>query len=96
MLEDAGVETPAAQHDGPVARPLRVRKMQTKLHRSTAADPGCRFDDLYHLVCDRRYLAVAWDRVVGNTGARTAGVNRATVRPITERVGVEVLLDQLR
>jgi hypothetical protein len=33
MLEDAGVETPAAQRDAPLVRPLRVREMQTKLHR---------------------------------------------------------------
>jgi RNA-directed DNA polymerase len=96
MLEDAGVETPAAQRDAPVVRPLRVREMQTKLHRWVAAEPGCRFDDLYHLVCDRRFLALAWDRVAGNTGARTAGVDRATARTIAEQVGVEVFLDQLR
>ena len=46
MLEDAGVETPAAQHDAPSVRGLRVREMQTKLHRWAAADPGFRFDDL--------------------------------------------------
>jgi hypothetical protein len=38
MLEDAGVETPAVQHDAPPVRPLRVREMQTKLHRWAAAD----------------------------------------------------------
>jgi RNA-directed DNA polymerase len=95
MLEDAGVETPAAQHDAPSVRPLRVREMQTKLHRWAVADPGHRFDDLYHLVCDRRFLAMAWSRVVGNTGARTAGVDRATVRSIIEQVGVPVFLDEL-
>lgn len=34
--------------------------------------------------------------VAGNTGARTAGVDRATVRSIIERVGVEVFLEELR
>ena len=94
MLEDAGVETPAAQQGA--VRPLRVREMQSKLHRWAAADPGHRFDDLYHLICDRRFLAMAWDRVAGNTGARTAGVDRATVRSVVEQVGVDVFLDELR
>src|SRR5205085_9954647 len=34
--------------------------------------------------------------VVGNTGARTAGVDRYTVRDITERVGVEAFLADIR
>src|SRR5882672_4527923 len=94
MLEDAGVETLAAQLDAPLVRPLRVREMQTKLHRWAVADPGHRFDDLYHLICDRRFLAMAWDRVAGNTGARTAGVDRATVRSIVEQPGVDVFLEE--
>lgn len=96
MPEDAGVETPAAQHDAPPVRGLRVREMQTKLHRWAVAAPGFRFDDLYHLVCDRRFLAMAWARVAGNTGARTAGVDRATVRYVAEQVGVDVFLEELR
>ncbi|WP_222708944.1 reverse transcriptase domain-containing protein [Nonomuraea sp. C10] len=96
MLEDAGVEIPAAQCDAPLVRPLRVREMQTNLHRWAVADPGYRFDDLYHLVCDRRFLAMAWDRVAGNTGARTAGMDRATVRSIAEQVGVDAFLDEMR
>jgi RNA-directed DNA polymerase len=96
MLEDAGVEAPAAQCDAPPMRPLRVREMQAKPHRWAVADPGHRFDDLYHLVCDRRFLAMAWDRVAGNAGARTAGVDLATARSIAEQVGVNVFLDELR
>ena len=78
MLEDAEVETSAA-HGEPPVRPLRVREMQAKLHRWARADPAFRFDDLYHLVCDRRFLSAAWERVAGNTGARTAGADRITV-----------------
>jgi RNA-directed DNA polymerase len=51
----------------------RVREIQTKLHRWATSDPHRRFDDLYNLVCDPSFLLVAWDRVRGNTGARTAG-----------------------
>ena len=95
MLEDAEVETSAA-HGEPPVRPLRVREMQAKLHRWARADPAFRFDDLYHLVCDRRFLSAAWERVAGNTGARTAGVDRITVRHILDYPGVEAFLDDLR
>ena len=49
--------------------------MQAKLHRWAAADPGRRFDDLFNFVYDPATLIVAFDRVAGNTGARTAGVD---------------------
>jgi RNA-directed DNA polymerase len=54
----------------------RVRRMQTKLHQWATDDPGRQFDDLFNLVCHPDFLSVAWDRVRGNTGARTAGVDR--------------------
>jgi RNA-directed DNA polymerase len=66
MPEDAGVNA--------LAPHVRVREMQTKLHRWAVADPGRRFDDLYNLVCDPAFLLIAWERVAGNSGARTAGV----------------------
>jgi RNA-directed DNA polymerase len=56
----------------------RVREIQTKLHRWAIEDPDRRFDDLYNLVCDPGFLLVAWDRVRGNKGARTAGVDGQT------------------
>lgn len=49
--------------------------MQTKLHQWAAEDPGRRFDDLYNLVYHPDFLTVAWERVRGNKGARTAGVD---------------------
>jgi RNA-directed DNA polymerase len=88
MPEEAGA-------NGPVPH-ARVRKMQTKLHRWAAADPGRRFDDLYNLVCDPDFLQIAWERVAGNHGARTAGVDRYTVRDVTEGMGVEAFLTQIR
>ncbi|WP_328412089.1 hypothetical protein [Nocardia sp. NBC_00403] len=39
------------------------------------ADPGRRFDDLANLIYDPAFLLVAWARVRGNKGARTAGVD---------------------
>jgi RNA-directed DNA polymerase len=95
MPEDAGANGPAPWV-WPEMPHSRVRQMQAKLHRWAAADPGRRFDDLYNLVCDPAFLLIGWERVAGNTGARTAGVDRYTVRDITERVGVEAFLADIR
>jgi RNA-directed DNA polymerase len=72
----------------------RVLVMQTKLHQWAKADPGRRFDDLANLVYDPAFLVVAWARVRGNKGARTAGVDGVAPRSIV--FGVAELLDQLR
>ena len=58
----------------------RVLKIQTKLHRWARDDPHRRFDDLFNLVADPAFLLVAWDRVSGNKGAATAGVDGRTAR----------------
>ncbi|MGW0819093.1 hypothetical protein ACWD00_38825 [Streptomyces viridiviolaceus] len=58
----------------------RVLEIQPKLHRWAVADSHRRFDDLFNLVADPALLLVAWDRVRGNKGARTAGVDGKTAR----------------
>jgi len=75
---------------------VRVLEIQTKLHRWAHDDPDRRFDDLFNLVADPAFVLVAWDRVRGNKGAKTAGVDGATARSIVEQVGVEDFLDMLR
>ena len=74
----------------------RVREIQTKLHRWARDDPHRRFGDVFNLVADPAFLLVAWDRVRGNKGARTAGVDGWTAASIAASKGVEVLLDELR
>jgi RNA-directed DNA polymerase len=74
----------------------RVLKIQAKLHRWARDGPHRRFDDLFNLVADPGFLLVAWDRVAGNTGARTAGIDGRTARSIADGQGVEEFLDQLR
>ncbi|HEX5882726.1 MAG TPA: group II intron reverse transcriptase/maturase, partial [Actinomycetota bacterium] len=69
--------------------------MQTKLHRWARADPGRRFNDLYNLVHDPATLTMAFARVAGNVGARTPGVDGATVSRI-RAAGVEAFLDDIR
>jgi RNA-directed DNA polymerase len=74
----------------------RVLEIQTKLHRWTTDDPDRRFDDLYNLVCDPAFLLVAWRRVRGNQGARTAGVDGQTAHAIEAGRGVAAFLEDLR
>ena len=73
---------------------VRVHAMQKKLHCWATADPGRCLDDLYNLVYDPAFLVVAWSRVRGNRGARTAGVDRVVPRSIDDRQ--EEFLDGLR
>lgn len=74
----------------------RVLGIQTKLHRWATDDPDRQFDDLYNLVCDPAFLLVAWRRVRGNKGARTAGVDGQTAYAIEAGRGVAALLEDLR
>ena len=84
MAKDAPLNG-GAPTDGPVGPCRRVSEMQTKLHRWAAADPGRRFDDLFNLVHDPATLIVAFDRVAGNTGARSPGVDGLTVADVEDR-----------
>lgn len=95
MSEDTELNSPVRFPEPAVAW-ARVRRMQTKLHHWAATDDGRRFDDLYNLVCDPATLSLAFDRVAGNAGAHTPGVDRATVRSVTEGVGVEAFLGGIR
>ncbi|GAA3710599.1 hypothetical protein GCM10022224_090070 [Nonomuraea antimicrobica] len=94
MPKDALVNASAP---GPVVGSWsRVSEMQAKLHCWAAADHGRRFDDLFNLVHDPATLLVAFDRVAGNQGARTPGVDGLTVADVEERIGVPGFLDDLR
>ena len=74
----------------------RVLEIQTKLHRWATDDPHRRFDDLFNLVTDPGFLLMAWERVEGNKGARSAGVDGATAGFVRDRIGVEHFLAGLR
>jgi RNA-directed DNA polymerase len=74
----------------------RVLEIQTKLHQWAADDSHRRFVDLYNLVYDRAFLLIAWRRVQGNRGARTAGVDGQTAYYIKAERGEEAFLTELR
>jgi RNA-directed DNA polymerase len=96
MSEDALVNTGAVTWPAPDSAWVAVRRMQTKLHRWALDDPERRFGDLANLVYDPAFLMHAWERVSTNKGARTAGIDRATVTWIESTVGVEAFLDHIR
>ncbi len=68
--------------------------IQAKLHQWATDDPHRRFDDRYNLVADPAFLVVGWDRVRGNRGARSAGVDGVAPRSIV--FGRERFLTGLR
>lgn len=73
----------------------QVLEHQRKLHRWALDDPDRRFDDVFNLICDRATLVVAWERVSGNRGARTAGVDAVTRYHVEDRMGVIPFLEEL-
>ncbi|MGW3606482.1 group II intron reverse transcriptase/maturase [Micromonospora sp. NPDC005161] len=93
MPQDAPPNGDARPDESPVRR---VAEMQAKLHRWAAADPGRRFDDLFNLVHDPATLIMAFERVAGNRGARTPGVDGLTVAHVEESIGVPGFLTDLR
>jgi len=94
MPEDTVVDT-AVTWPSPQEAGTRVREMQIKLHRWAAADRGRRFDDVFNFVSDPATLVVALQRVAGNAGARTAGVDGVTAAHVS-LAGPEVFLDHVR
>ena len=74
-----------------------VLDMQRKLYRWSNEDPHKVFEDLFNLVCDRRTLSEAWQKLVRNSGSRTPGTDGMTRRSVEQRAGGAVrLLDEIR
>src|SRR3954452_4350824 len=74
----------------------RVLDHQRKLHRWARTEPARRFGDVFNLIYDRATLVVAWERVAGNKGAMTAGVDKMTRLHVETVIGVETFLEELR
>ncbi|MFJ9034681.1 group II intron reverse transcriptase/maturase, partial [Streptomyces sp. NPDC102274] len=77
----------ALSNGGALGPRARVLEMQAKLHRWAVAGPGRRFVDLFNFVHDPATLLVAFDRVAGNRGARTPGVDGMTATDVEESIG---------
>ncbi len=74
-----------------------VLDMQCKLNRWSDANADQTFADVFNLVCDRRTLAHAWERLARNRGSQTPGTDGTTRRKVEEWPGgVDSYLDQIR
>jgi RNA-directed DNA polymerase len=80
----------------PETAEARVLGIQRKLHKWAKDDQARRFKALYNLVCDPATLLMAWQRVRGNRGSRSAGVDGLTAHEIEAKRGVEQFLTSLR
>jgi RNA-directed DNA polymerase len=74
---------------------LWLQSVQRKLYAQSGKDPAYRFAELWGLVTDPRNLRTAFARVQRNRGARSAGIDRITVRKVIQQ-GVESFLDAIR
>jgi RNA-directed DNA polymerase len=98
MSEDAPVNTgaPGLAWPGIGLAQARVLKIQARLHQWAASEPHRRFGDLFNLVADPAFLMVAWARVRGNKGARSAGVDGQTAYYVETERGTEAFLAGVR
>jgi RNA-directed DNA polymerase len=80
----------------PYSAEQRVLRMQAKLHLWAAEDPGRVFRDLFNLVGHPDFLTTAWERVRGNKGARTAGVDRVIPAFISNDADIVAFLGDAR
>lgn len=55
-----------------------ILKTQHSFARKATTEPEHRFEDLYHLLCKREWIAIALENVLANQGARTPGVDGMT------------------
>src|SRR5258706_12367278 len=74
---------------------LWLQSMQRKLHERSREKPDYVFEKLWGLVTDPRNLRIALARVHRNRGARTAGIDRVTVRRVLIN-GADPFLDKVR
>lgn len=62
-----------------------VLDMQRKLYRWSTADTSKVYAELFNLVCDRRILDAAWQRLSRNRGSQTPGTDGITRRKVERR-----------
>jgi RNA-directed DNA polymerase len=74
---------------------LWLQTVQRKLYARSQDNPDYVFEKLWGLVTDPRNLRIALARVRRNRGARTAGMDRVTVRHVLQR-GVELFVEEVR
>ena len=74
---------------------LWLLNVQRKLYARSWEHPDTSFQKLWGLITDPRNLRIALERVRRNRGARTAGIDRVTVRQVLH-AGSEPFVADLR
>ena len=74
---------------------LWLQSVQCNLYARSRSNPDYRFDELWGFVTDPHNIRIAFSRVQRNRGARTAGVDRVTVRRVVQS-GVDTFLAAIR
>jgi RNA-directed DNA polymerase len=74
---------------------LWLQNVQHALYTRSKEHLGYVFEKLWGLVTDLRNLRIAFVRVERNRGARTAGIDRVTVRKVLQS-GVMPFLNEIR
>ena len=69
--------------------------IQRKLYTWSRNHPGEAWQGMWGWLTSSRNLRLAWRRVARNRGARSAGVDKVTVKQVEQRVGVERFLGDL-
>jgi hypothetical protein len=69
--------------------------IQRKLYTWSRNHPGEAWQGMWGWLTSSRNLRLAWRRVASNRGARSAGVDKVTVKQVEQRVGVERFLGDL-
>jgi RNA-directed DNA polymerase len=57
---------------------IHVSEKQKHIGELAHQNPTLRFDRLYRILCDQRWLTEAWRRIRSNAGSRTAGIDGMT------------------
>lgn len=70
--------------------------IQRKLYAWSRTHPDDAWREMWNWLTDPRNLRLAWRRVASNRGARSAGVDKQTVRGIEQRMGVARFVMELR
>ena len=69
--------------------------IQRKLYTWSRNHPGEAWQDMWGWLTSPRNLRLAWRRVASNRGARSAGVDKVTVKQVEQRIGVDRFLGDL-
>lgn len=70
--------------------------VQRKLYQWSREHPEDAYREVWNWVTDSRNLRMAWQKVAGNRGKRTPGVDGLTVESITADIGPAIYLWELR